>query len=496
MIKTRFAPSPTGMLHVGSLRTALFAYLFAKKNGGVFMLRIEDTDRERLVEGSLENIVSSFKWAGIAIDEGVLMNDDGTVSQKGNCGPYIQSERLSIYQTYIKELLDKGDAYHCFCTKERLTQLREHQEKNKLPTGYDGNCRNLSRIEADERIASGEKFVIRMKMPKEGVTVIDDLVRGKVEFKNSLVDDQVLIKADGFPTYHFAVVVDDHTMEVTHVIRGEEWLPSTPKHVELYKMFGWECPKFAHLSLFVNAQKQKMSKRHGDVSVEDFTQKGYLPEALVNFVAFLGWNPGTEQEIFSLKELEQSFDFDKVGKAAAVFNVEKLDWYNKQYMMAMDSLELARRVAPFMLNHGLIKTLPQSEKELRDLAQVIELEKGRATTLAEFPQALGFIFAESLSYEPELLVWKKSTREGTHEKLVLLSEYLNQKSDQEWGREKLEADTLAWITEKGFGVGDVLWPMRTALSGQKNSPGPFEIAAVLGKARTLDRIRAGIAALA
>ncbi|HRH23694.1 MAG TPA: glutamate--tRNA ligase [Candidatus Magasanikbacteria bacterium] len=495
MIKTRFAPSPTGMLHVGGLRTALFAYLFAKKNGGVFMLRIEDTDRERFVEGGIENITSSLQWAGITIDEGVVMNDDGTIAQKGNFGPYIQSERLSIYQTYIKELLDKGHAYYCFCTKEKLAQLREYQEKNKLPTGYDGTCRDLSLTEAHDRIAAGEKSVIRMKMPKEGVTVIEDLVRGRVEFKNSLVDDQVLIKADGFPTYHFAVVVDDHTMEVTHVIRGEEWLPSTPKHVELYKMFGWTAPTFAHLSLFVNAQKQKMSKRHGDVSVEDFKQKGYLPEALVNFVAFLGWNPGTEQEIFSLKELEAGFDFDKVSKAAAVFNVEKLNWYNKQYMMAMDTTELARRVAPFMLNHGLIKALPQSESELKDLAQIIELEKGRAATLAEFPEALGFIFAESLSYEPELLVWKKSTKESTREKLELLSEYLSQKSDQEWGREVLEKDTQAWIAEKGFGVGDVLWPMRTSLSGQKNSPGPFEIAAVLGKTRTLDRIAAGIAAL-
>ncbi len=496
MIKTRFAPSPTGMLHVGGLRTALFGYLFAKKHGGTFMLRIEDTDRERFVEGGIENMISSIQWAGITIEEGVLMNETGEVIQKGNLGPYIQSERLAIYQKYITELLDKGHVYHCFCTKERLTQLREHQEKNKLPTGYDGNCRNLSRAEADERIASGEKFVIRMKMPKEGVTVIEDLVRGRVEFKNSLVDDQVLIKADGFPTYHFALVVDDHTMEVTHVTRSEEWLPSTPKHIELYKMFGWEAPKFAHLSLLINEKKQKMSKRHGDVGVQDFREKGYLPEALINFIAFLGWNPGTEQEIFSLKELETEFDFDKVSKAAAVFNVEKLNWYNKQYMMAMETTELARRAAPFMLNHGLIKALPQSKKELEDLAKVIELEKGRAVTLGEFPQALGFIFAETLGYEPELLVWKKSTREATHEKLVLLLEYLNQKSDQEWGREKIETDTLVWIAEKGFGVGDVLWPMRTALSGQKNSPGPFEIAAVLGKARSLDRIRAGIAALA
>jgi glutamyl-tRNA synthetase len=301
-----------------------------------------------------------------------------------------------------------------------------------------------------------------------------------------------LIKTDGFPTYHFAVVVDDHTMEVTHVIRGEEWLPSTPKHIELYHMFGWEAPKFAHLSLLVNEQKQKLSKRHGDVSVEDYKEKGYLPEALINFVAFLGWNPGDEREIFSLKELETEFDFVKVSKAAAVFNVEKLNWYNKQYLMVMDRLELVKRVAPFMLNHGLIKELPQSDEDFAGLARIIELEKGRATTLVEFPEALGFIFATELSYESELLVWKKSTKEETREKFSKLREYLELKSEQDWTKEKLEADTLEWIKNQGYGVGDILWPMRVALSGQQNSPGPFEIASVIGKTRTLERISRGI----
>jgi nondiscriminating glutamyl-tRNA synthetase len=491
-IKTRFAPSPTGMLHVGGLRTALFGYLFAKKHGGTFMLRIEDTDRERFVEGGVENMISSLQWAGVTIEEGVSMNETGDVIQKGNLGPYIQSERLPIYQKYITELLDKGHVYHCFCTKERLTLLRETQEKNKLPTGYDGTCRDLSRTEVDARIASGEKFVIRMKMPNEGVTVLEDLVRGRVEFKNALVDDQVLIKADGFPTYHFALIVDDHTMEVTHVTRSEEWLSSTPKHIQLYKMFGWEAPQFAHLSLLVNEKKQKLSKRHGDVSVQDFKEKGYLPEALINFIAFLGWNPGDEREIFSLAELEQEFDFDKLSKAAAVFNVEKLNWYNKQYMMAMDSRELAKRVAPFLQNQGLIQSLPESEKELEDLAQIIDLEKGRATTLRDFPDALGFVFADELSYDAQLLVWKKSTREDCHTKLSLLATFLDSKEGSTWTKEVLETQTMAWIAEQGFGVGDVLWPMRTALSGQKNSPGPFEIAAVLGKTRTLERLRVGI----
>ncbi len=492
-VKTRFAPSPTGMLHVGGLRSALFAYLFAKKHGGTFMLRIEDTDRERLVEGGVENIISSLQWAGITIDEGVSMNSDRQIIQKGDHGPYIQSERLSIYHTHIKELLDKGHAYHCFCTKERLVELREYQEKNKLPTGYDGKCRNISEEETKQRISRGETFVIRMKMPKEGSTIIEDMVRGRVEFKNELVDDQVLIKADGFPTYHFAVVVDDHTMQTTHVIRGEEWLPSTPKHVALYHMFGWDVPQFAHLSLLINEKKQKLSKRHGDVSVEDFKEKGYIPEALVNFVAFLGWNPGDEREMFSLKELEAEFDFDKVSKAAAVFNVEKLNWYNKHHMMAMDTHMLAKRVAPYMVKCGFLKKLPETEVEWSSLSTVIELEKGRATTLHDFPEALGFVFAETLEYEPGLLVWKKSTAEDARKKLELLHAYLSEKND--WKREVLETETLEWISAQGCGVGDVLWPMRTALSGQKNSPGPFEIAVVIGKEKTLQRITDAIARL-
>src|SRR3989339_2194355 len=287
-IKTRFAPSPTGFLHVGGLRTALYSYLFARKNNGVFMMRIEDTDQERFVEGGTENMIRSLKWAGLSIDEGVDMGEEGNVIQKGDKGPYIQSQRLDIYKKYVQELVEQGHAYYCFCSKERLEEVRKNQELNKMPTGYDGHCRDLDVAEAQKRVMTGEKYVIRMKMPKTGTTVVDDMVRGKVEFKNELVDDQVLVKADGFPTYHLAVVVDDHLMEVTHVIRGEEWLPSTPKHIQLYKMFGWDLPQFGHLSMLINEQKQKLSKRHGDVSVEDFKQKGYLPEAMVNFIAFLG----------------------------------------------------------------------------------------------------------------------------------------------------------------------------------------------------------------
>jgi len=482
MIRTRFAPSPTGFLHIGSLRTALFAYLFARKNNGKFLLRIEDTDQGRFVEGSLQNILDSFAWANISIDEGVLL-ENGEITQKGDLGPYIQSERLEIYQEYIKVLLEKNDAYYCFCSKERLDEMRKYLEENKIATGYDGHCRNLTKEEVSSKLDAGEKSVIRMKMPKEGITVIDDLIRGKVEFKNELIDDQVLIKADGFPTYHFAVVVDDHLMEISHVIRAEEWLPSTPKHVALYNMFGWEVPQFAHLSLLINEKKQKLSKRHGDVSVIDYVKKGYLPEAFVNFIAFLGWNPGDDREFFTLEELEKEFDFDKVGKAPAVFNIEKLNWYNKQYIMKMSKEELAKKCESFFQDKNV-------DINKYNLTEVVGLEQGRANTMLEIVENTSFIFAMP-NYEAELLIWKKSDKEKTKANLQATKLFL-ENLIEEWTRENLETSILSWIKEQGLGNGDVLWPMRVSLSGLQNSPGPLEIAAVLGKEETLTRIQQAV----
>ena len=453
------------------------------------MLRIEDTDQERLVEGGMENFIRSLRWAGISIDEGVDLSTDGKVIQKGSLGPYIQSERLPIYQKYANQLLAQGQAYYCFCAKERLEELRKFQELNKLPTGYDSRCREIPAAEASERRAAGESAVVRLKMPASGETTFTDLIRGEVAFQNSLIDDQVIVKSDGFPTYHLAAVVDDHLMEVTHVIRGEEWLPSTPKHIALYRMLDWKEPAFAHLSLLINEQKQKLSKRHGDVSVEDFQAKGYLAEALVNFIAFLGWNPGDERELFTLGELEREFSLEKVSKAAAVFNREKLNWYNRQYMMSLDLNELTRRAVPFFKHAGVLhKTGTDEPAELASLKNVVALERQRSATLAELAEATGFMFADELAYEPELLVWKKSTKKETETKLEALSEFLLTLAEFEWTAEKLDAAVQGWIKKNGYGVGDVLWPMRVALSGQKNSPGPYEIAAVLGKKKTLERL--------
>lgn len=493
MTRTRFAPSPTGFLHIGSLRTALFAYLWARKNVGEFILRIEDTDRERLVEGAIENIISSLKWAGISIDEGVDMDETHHVIQKGSYGPYIQSERLAMYRKYANILLEKGAAYYAFDTSEELDEMRKQQEAAKQPSMYDRekmkNQFTLGEDDTKKRIEAGEPYVLRLNVPRDGETVFLDRVRGEVRFQNKLIDDQVLVKGDGFPTYHLANVVDDHEMQITDVIRGEEWLSSTPKHVLLYEAFGWEMPTFAHLSLLVNEQKQKLSKRHGDVSVEDFKEAGYLSKALINFIAFLGWNPGDEREIFSLEELAQAFDWDKVSKAAAVFNREKLNWYGKQYITAMPSEELAVRAKPFFEKASLRVTG-------YGLPNIVPLEQGRAATLKELAENSAYLFSDTLEYDPELLVWKKSTAQDAKEKLSFLHNHVAQAfrpdGDDEWSRESLETNILAWIKQNNFNTGDVLWPMRVALSGLKNSPGPFDIAGVLGKEKTQKRLEDAI----
>ncbi|NTW30945.1 MAG: glutamate--tRNA ligase, partial [Candidatus Moranbacteria bacterium] len=347
-IRVRFAPSPTGFLHVGGLRTALYNYLFAKKNGGSFILRIEDTDKGRFVDGALESLIRSLEGIGVVPDEGVFLLDDPHVTERdasrhseaypgvsevGSYGPYIQSERLPLYAEYAEKLITSGHAYRCFCSRERLDLIRERQIADHQASKYDKLCATLSNEEVARRMAAGEPSVIRLNVPEDrGDIVFHDLVRGDVCINAKNIDDQIIVKTDGYPTYHLASVVDDHLMEVTHVIRGEEWLPSTPKHILLYEAFGWEPPIFAHLTLLLNPDKSKLSKRQGDVAVEDYLTKGYLPEALINFVALLGWNPGqgSTKEVFSLSELAEVFDFAQVNKAGAVFDTRKLDWLNAQ----------------------------------------------------------------------------------------------------------------------------------------------------------------------
>lgn len=499
IIKTRFAPSPTGFLHVGGLRTALYAYLIAKKHEqGIFALRIEDTDQGRLVEGAIENIVQTLHWAHIPIDEGVDLTDDAQITQKGTQGPYIQSERLDIYKKHVQQLIDSGAAYYAFDSSEELTKMRELQQIQKKATHYDRmNMTNectIGREETQKRIAQGDAYVIRLKVPEDRIITFTDKIRGTISVHTKEVDDQILLKSDGFPTYHLAVVVDDHTMGVTDVIRGEEWISSTPKHILLYEAFGWEPTTFAHLPLLVNESKQKLSKRHGDVAVEDFKAKGYLPEALVNFIAFLGWNPGTDQEIFSLNELIEAFDISRISKSSAVFNREKLDWYNAQYIKMLSPEDLFERALPFLVNAGLMSN-QEALAQKQWILQALALEQSRAHTLVELVDAVQFIFATDLMYDSALLVWKKSTHEDAKAKLTELHAFLEKIDTENWNLEHISSEVKQWIETQGYQNGDVLWPLRVALSGRKNSPGPFEIAAVLQKEKTCTRIQAAIALL-
>lgn len=489
--RTRFAPSPTGYLHVGGLRTALFSYLVAKQHQGKFLLRIEDTDRERFVADGVKNIVESLSWAGIQPDEGVLQDSLGAITQTGNLGPYIQSERLALYHEQSLVLLNQGHAYYCFCTSERLEELRKKQELNNHATSYDGLCRKLDPKTANERVQQGEKHVVRMVLPKTGETVFNDLIRGEIRFSNALIDDQVIIKSDGFPTYHFAVVVDDHFMEITQVIRGEEWISSTPKHLKLYEYFGWQPPAFGHLPLLLNADRSKLSKRQGDVSVEDYRNKGYLPEALLNFVAFLGWNPGDDRELFTLAELVEHFSLAKVSKSGAVFNIEKLNWYNREYLKRLSAEEVTDRAMPWL--KPLLETRGEPFKHDK-LASFVGLEKDRVTTLAELPEALRFCF-ELPDYPSELLVWKKSSPAEARRILEVLIEKCAVIEPGNWQLEIIKTSVTAWINSENLMNGAVLSPLRVAVSGQQNSPGPFEIAAVLGKDETVRRLKIACAKL-
>lgn len=484
-VRTRFAPSPTGYVHLGSLRSALYEYLFAKSRGGTFFLRIEDTDQTREVEGSVENLLKVLKWAGIEPDEGVILDSNGKTSERGNFGPYTQSKRVELYQKYAKDLVDADHAYYCFCTTERLEAVRHSQEAAKQPTRYDGFCKTLSTEEVKKRIANGDKYVIRMKVPEDRVIEFEDLVRGKVKFHSREIDDQVLLKTDGFPTYHLAHVVDDHLMKCTHVIRAEEWLSSTPKHILLFEHFGWKPPQYAHLSLILNPDKSKLSKRQGDVAVEDYMNAGYLPEALVNYVALLGWNPGTEKEIFSLEELKKEFSFANIHKAGAVFDHKKLDWMNGEYIKKLSPQKFKELALPY-----LQKRLGDNLSNDINIDKIMILEQQRIDRLNKVGDGLEFLFIDNLDYNKELLAWKKSTLERAGECLHLV--LLELEKCQDWSKESLEKVLLELIKRSGLNNGEVLWPLRVALTGQEKSPPPFEIAEILGKETSLKRIREAI----
>ena len=502
-VRTRFAPSPTGFMHIGNFRTALFSHLFAKHNGGTTVLRIEDTDQNRKVEGALESLLSVMKYMGLEYDEGYYLKEDGQIGERGDFGPYLQSMRLDLYHKHALELVTNKTAYYCFCSEERLEEVRKEQTALKKPPMYDRFCRNLSDAEVEakqqEFAGAGINPVIRFAMPQSGQTVIHDLVYGDVSYENQLLDDQIILKSDKFPTYHLAVVVDDHYMQITHVIRGDDWIPSTPKHLLIYEALGWEPTAFAHLPLLVNPDKTKLSKRQGDVAVEDFIKHGYLKEALLNFVAFLGWNPKTEQEIFSIDELIEQFDFSKVNRGSAVFDDNKLDWINGLYIRNTPVGELVDLLMPYWESVGYLKIskseflLPHLNLSVQKkyLEEVASLEKDRLKKLSEIGERTSYFFSQP-EYESSMLVWKKSDSADAKEKIFGLLEVVKLMPIDECTASGFETHLKKYISEHGGDNGSVLWPFRVALTGMAASPGPFEVASVLvsglGKEVVLDRL--------
>lgn len=475
-VKTRFAPSPTGRMHVGNLRTALYAYLIAKHEGGSFMLRIEDTDQERFQEGALEIIYRTLKDTGLVHDEGP--------DKDGGVGPYVQSERNAqgIYLEYAKKLIEQGDAYYCFCDKERLDSLRTTVAGKEI-TVYDKHCLHLSKEEIEANLAAGKPYVIRINMPTEGTTTFHDEIYGDISVNNEELDDMILIKSDGYPTYNFANVVDDHLMGITHVVRGNEYLSSTPKYNRLYEAFGWEVPVYVHCPLITNEDHQKLSKRCGHSSYEDLLEQGFVREAIVNFVALLGWSPEDNQEIMSLEELVQKFDYRHMSKSPAVFDMTKLRWMNGEYIKAMDDDKFYAMAEPYL------KKVLKKDFDLKKIAGMV---KTRIEILPDICDMVSF-FEEMEDYDNSLY-FNKKMKLTEEESLALLKEVLPLMEQQEdYSNDALFAMLSAFGQEKGYKTGYVMWPIRIAVSGRQTTPaGATEILSVIGKEESVKRIRAAI----
>ena len=475
-VRTRYAPSPTGRMHVGNLRTALYEFLIAKHAGGSFLLRIEDTDRERFVPGALDIIYKTMKETGLKHDEGP---DIG-----GDCGPYVQSERQAtgIYLKYAKELIEKGEAYYCFCDKERLESLKQTIDGKEVMV-YDKHCLNLPKEEIEKNLAEGKPYVIRQNIPREGTTTFKDEVYGEITAPNSELDDQILIKSDGYPTYNFANVVDDHLMGITHVVRGNEYLSSTPKYNRLYEAFGWEIPTYIHCPLITNEEHQKLSKRSGHSSYEDLIEQGFVPEAVVNFIALLGWSAESGTEIFDLEGLIREFDYTRINKSPAVFDMVKLRWMNGEYLKAMDLDKFYELALPY-IKEVITKDL--------DLKKIAELVKTRIEVLPDLKEHIDF-FEELPDYDIAMYTHKKmkTTSESSLEVLRDLLPLLEASND--YSREGVEAVLMGYIQDKGIKNGQGLWPIRTAVSGKQMTPGgAYEIMEILGKEESLRRVRIGI----
>lgn len=477
-LRTRYAPSPTGKMHVGNLRTALYEYLIAKHEGGDFLLRVEDTDKERYVEGALELIYKTMEQAGLHHDEGP--------DKDGGYGPYVQSERVKtgVYLDYAKQLVEKGEAYYCFCTKERLQQLHDEAEaRGEKAAKYDKHCLQLSKEEIEEKLAASVPYVIRQNNPVQGETTFHDVIYGDITAPNEDLDDMILIKSDGYPTYNFANVIDDHLMEITHVVRGNEYLSSAPKYNRLYDAFGWEIPTYVHCPVITDENHKKLAKRRGDTSFEDLVELGFLPEAIVNYVALLGWSPAEDREIFSLKELEESFDYKRISKSPAVFDIVKLRWMNGEYIKAMDD----ERYYEY--------ALPQIKKVVKadlDLHKIADLVKTRIEVFPDIVEKIDF-FQALPEYDVAMYTHKKM-KTNSENSLMALQEMLPElEALDEFSIEAVERVVKDFVAKKECKNGQALWPLRTAVSGKQMTPGgAYEIMDILGKEESLKRIRKGI----
>jgi len=485
-VRVRYAPSPTGLQHIGGVRTALFNYFFARSSGGTFILRIEDTDRERYHEEALQDLYDTLDWLGIDWDEGP--------GKGGSYGPYVQSERMDLYRQYAQKLVDDGKAYRCYCTPERLQKLREEQQKSKSKyQGYDRHCRNLTQEEIDAYEKEGRSSVIRLKVPEEGKTSFHDVLMGDITRKNKDVNpDPVLLKSDGYPTYHLANVVDDHLMDITHIMRAQEWIPSGPLHILLYEAFGWDPPEYCHLPMVMGKDGQKLSKRHGSTAVREFRQNGYLPEAVINYISLLGWSYDDKTEFFSKEDLEKIFSLEKINKAPGVFDYKKLEWFNGHYIRQKSREELKNLVLPFLIQDAVIKD-PPSEGELETVDAMLPIIHERLHFLKDVSAMTRFLFQDVEAPAADMLIPKKTTQETARtvlEKCRKIVETLDDSSDEE-----LEEMLRSGAEELGIKLGAMMMPLRSAVTGSRISPPLIESLRLLGREKALKRIDAAVEVL-
>lgn len=471
-VRVRIAPSPTGLPHVGNFRTFLFNWLFARQHGGAFVIRIEDTDQARQVPGSVEALLEAFEWLGLSWDEGPLVG--------GPYGPYVQSERLSIYHRHTDQLVSEGHAYKCYCSSERLTALRAEQQARKEPPGYDRLCRNLSQRERAEHEAGGDPHVVRFAVPLDGSTTCHDLVHGDITWENRVLDDFVILKSDTFPTYHLAHLVDDHLMEITHVLRGEQWISSATRHILLYQAFGWTPPLFGHLPDLLGPDRKKLSKRHGATDIGEFKRAGYLPEALLNYMALCGWSPGTDEEIFSLDQFIKQFSLERVSPAGAIFDHTKLDWFNGQYIRSFAPPDLAARMRPYLPAAG-------ERADDADLTEIAALLQDRIKLLSEVPELTDFFFTDSVNPDPSLLVRSGTTRDQIAEALRASADLVE--AAQPFDHDTLEPAHRELCERLGIKATQLFMAIRVACTGKTATPPLFETMQVLGRERTVKRLR-------